>query len=74
MQHECRIAVIDKKCFTDYQEQYLADPKSGPCPFLNVGKTITGSYTAEIELGPVTGGTIKRQFDQETGKGFWCFL
>ena len=30
MQHECKITVIDKKCFTDYQEQYLADPKSGP--------------------------------------------
>ncbi len=29
MQHECKITVIDKKCFTDYQEQYLADPKSG---------------------------------------------
>ena len=27
MQHECKITVIDKKCFTDYQEQYLADPK-----------------------------------------------
>ena len=37
MQHECKITIIDKKCFTDYQEQYLADPKSGPCPFFNVG-------------------------------------
>lgn len=37
MQHACKITVIDKKCFTDYQEQYLADPKSGPCPFFNVG-------------------------------------
>ncbi len=34
---ECRITVIDKKCFTDFQEKYLADPKSGPCPFFNVG-------------------------------------
>ena len=32
MQHECKITVLDKKCFADYQEQYLADPKSGPCP------------------------------------------
>ena len=32
-----KITVIDKKCFTDYQEQCLADPKSGPCPFFNVG-------------------------------------
>lgn len=40
MQHECKITVIDKKCFTDYQEQYLADPKSGPCPFFNVGEDL----------------------------------
>lgn len=39
LRHECKITVIDKKCFTDYQEQYLADPKSGPCPFFNVGDT-----------------------------------
>lgn len=39
MRHECKITVIDKKCFTDYQEQYLADPKSGSCPFFNVGDT-----------------------------------
>ena len=36
---QCRITVIDKKCFTDFQEQYLADPKSGPCPFFHVGDT-----------------------------------
>ena len=39
LRHECKITVIDKKCFTDYQEQCLADPKSGPCPFFNVGDT-----------------------------------
>lgn len=37
MQHKCKVTVIDKKCFTDFQEQYLADPKSGECPFYNVG-------------------------------------
>ena len=37
MKYECKITVIDKKCFTDYQEQYLADPKSGPCPCFSVG-------------------------------------
>jgi hypothetical protein len=31
------------------------------------------SYTAEIELRPVIGGRIKRQFDAETGTGFWDF-
>ena len=39
MQHECKITVLEKKCFTDYQEKYLANPKSGPCPFFNVGDT-----------------------------------
>ena len=33
MKHECRITVLDTKCFPEYQEAYLADPKSGPCPF-----------------------------------------
>lgn len=37
MQHKCLVTVLDKKCFTDYQEQYLADPQSGPCPFYQVG-------------------------------------
>lgn len=37
MQHKCKVTVIDKKCFTDYQEQYLSNPKSGPCPFYKVG-------------------------------------
>ena len=36
MQHECRIAVLERKCFTDYQENYLVDPKSGPCPFFKI--------------------------------------
>lgn len=36
-------------------------------------KLITVLYTAEIELRPVTGGVIKREYDQETGTGFWCF-
>lgn len=37
MQHKCKVTVIDKKCFNNFQEQYLADPQSGPCPFYNVG-------------------------------------
>ncbi len=36
-------------------------------------KSITVLYTAEIELRPVTGGTIKRKIDPETGTGFWSF-
>ena len=37
MQHKCRVTVIDKKCFSDLQNEYLANPSSGPCPFYNVG-------------------------------------
>jgi hypothetical protein len=36
-------------------------------------KSITVSYTAEIELRPVIGGVIKRKYDPETGTGFWNF-
>ena len=36
-------------------------------------RSITVSYTAEIELRPVQGGTIHWQFDPETGTGFWSF-
>ena len=33
MQYECKITVLETKCFPELQKQYLADPKSGPCPF-----------------------------------------
>ncbi|MBQ9029999.1 MAG: DUF296 domain-containing protein [Parasporobacterium sp.] len=36
-------------------------------------KSLTVSYTAEIELRPVTGGKIGRKYDPETGTGFWDF-
>ena len=36
-------------------------------------KSITVLYTAEIELRPVVGGTIKRHYDPVTGTGFWSF-
>ena len=39
MQHECKITVLETKCFPDLQEQFLADPKSGPCPFFKPGDT-----------------------------------
>ena len=37
MQHECRITVLETKVFDDYQEKYLANPKSGPCPCFKKG-------------------------------------
>lgn len=38
MQHKCRVEVIDKKLYRDYQEKYLADPESGVCPFYEIGQ------------------------------------
>lgn len=37
MQYKCKVTVLDKKCFTDYQKEYLADPDSGACPFYEIG-------------------------------------
>ena len=47
MQHECRITVLDTKVFPEYQEKYLADPKSGPCPCFQKGDTFLLKRTAE---------------------------
>lgn len=47
MQHECKITVLETKVFTDYQEKYLADPKSGACPCFQAGDTFTLKRTPE---------------------------
>ena len=47
MQHECKITVLETKVFPDLQEQYLADPKSGPCPFFKAGDTFVLKRTEE---------------------------
>lgn len=39
MKHQCKITVLETKVFPELQEQYLADPKSGPCPCFKVGDT-----------------------------------
>lgn len=36
-------------------------------------RSLTVLYTAEIELRPVTGGSIRRTYNEETGTGFWSF-
>lgn len=38
MKHSCKVTVLDKKLFTNLQEQYLADPQSGVCPCFEVGQ------------------------------------
>lgn len=35
MQHECKVTVLETKVFPELQQQYLANPKSGPCPFFS---------------------------------------
>ena len=34
----CKITVLRRECYSDLQEKYLADPKSGPCPFFRDGQ------------------------------------
>ena len=47
MQYECKITVLDTKVFPELQGKYLANPKSGKCPFFNVGDTFVLKRTAE---------------------------
>ena len=47
MQYECRITVLETKVFPELQAQYLADPKSGPCPFFKPGDTFLLKRTPE---------------------------
>ena len=47
MQYECKITVLDTKVFPELQEKYLANPKSGKCPFFSVGDTFMLKRTAE---------------------------
>ena len=34
------ITVLDTKVFPELQKKYLANPKSGKCPFFNVGDNL----------------------------------
>ena len=54
MQHECKITVLETKCFKDYQEKYLADPKSGPCPCFKKGDTFILKRTPHDERMMIT--------------------
>ena len=50
MQYECKITVLDTKVFPELQEKYLANPKSGKCPFFSVGDTFVLKRTALMML------------------------
>lgn len=36
--HKVKLTVLRKELYEDLQEEYLADPKSGPCPFFEEGQ------------------------------------
>ena len=60
MQHECRITVLETKVFPEYQEKYLADPKSGPCPCFQKGDTFLLNRTAEHDdIHPLKNGNYR---------------
>ena len=33
-----KITVIKKECYTDIQQEYLAKPQAGPCPWFELGQ------------------------------------
>lgn len=37
MKHKVKVTVIDKKWYLELQQEYCANPESGPCPCYNVG-------------------------------------
>ena len=40
MKHKCKITILKRECYKDLQAEYLADPKSGPCPYFREGQEI----------------------------------
>ena len=40
MKHKCKITILKRECYRDSQAEYLADPKSGPCPYFHEGQEI----------------------------------
>lgn len=71
MQYKCRVTVIDKKCFSEYQEEYLADPKSGPCPFYQVGDEFLFSRYGDASLEKGWAGVFLEQ-DTDVPCGALC--
>ena len=59
MKHKCKITILKRECYKDLQENYLADPKSGPCPYSreeqvimvdsdNFFRMLNGTYSSYI--------------------------
>ena len=50
MNYECKITVLETKVFPELQENYLADPKSGPCPLSYSFCIFFGSLSGNMEF------------------------
>ena len=62
MRHQVKVTVIDKKCFGDLQEAYLADPASGACPCFEVGDEFLFRREGERDDFWRLGGTLEKPF------------
>jgi len=64
--------ISDKEKLYHHAHALFSGKKDGNA-FVSAGhlKETTVLYTAEIELRPVTGGTIGRTYNPETGTGIW---
>ena len=49
MKHRCKVTVLETKVFDDLQEQFLANPKSGPCPCFTAGDEFLFERTLECD-------------------------
>ena len=47
MQHQCKVTVLETTCSKVLQEEYLADPQSGPCPCFKTGDEFLFQRTPE---------------------------
>lgn len=47
LQYQCKVTVLETKCFPDLQKKFLADPESGPCPCFKAGQEFLFERTPE---------------------------
>ena len=71
IEHKCKITVLECKCFNDYQEKYLADPKSGPCPCFKPGDTAPACRLWRQHRGMVRHEGVASQ-DNAQEVQVWC--
>lgn len=47
LQYQCKVTVLETKCFPDLQKKFLADSESGPCPCFKAGQEFLFERTPE---------------------------